>query len=223
MNRKPFVIGEFYHVFNRGVDKRNIFSDEYDLVRFLESMIVFNSIEPIGSIYEHSFNKEKLLGSSTPKSERLVNIVAYCLISNHFHLILEQVAEKGISEYMRRLGVGYTNYFNLREERSGCLFQGTFKSRHVTTDEYLLHLSAYVNLNDQVHQFGNQLGSSTPKLTRSSWEEYVGEVKLPICEKDVILGRFKNAGEYKKYAESALVTMMERKKNEKELRRLVLE
>jgi REP element-mobilizing transposase RayT len=223
MSRKPFVTGKFYHVFNRGVDKRNIFSDEYDSARFLESMLVFNNIEPIGSIYERSFKKEALLGGPTPKSERLVNIVAYCLILNHFHLILEQVSEGGISEFMKRLSGGYTTYFNLREERSGHLFQGKFKARHVTTDEYLLHLSAYVNLNDRVHQLGNSLGGPTPKLTRSSWEEYVGEVKLPMCEKDVVLGRFKNSGEYKKYAESALVTMVERKKNEKEMRSLMLE
>jgi hypothetical protein len=223
MNRKPLVTGEFYHIYNQGVDKRNVVSDEYDSARFLESMIVFNSEEPIRSIYERSFKKDLQLGGLTSKSKKLVNIIAYCLNPNHFHLILEQVSDGGISEYMKRLGGGYTMYFNAKEKRKGSLFLGTYKSIHVETDEYLLHLSAYVNLNDRVHQLENKLGGLTSKLVRSSWEEYVGSVGKPMCDKNIILDRFKNKKEYKEYAESALVTMIERKKNEKEMRSLMID
>lgn len=219
MNREPFEIGELYHVYNRGVDARDIFSDEYDLLRFLESMKVFNDEAPSGSIYEQSFDKDISLGALTPKSKKLVNIVAYCLNPNHFHLILEQLYEKGISEFMQRVGGGYTTYFNIKQKRKGALFMGTFKSRRVSTNEYLLHLSAYVNLNDRVHQ----LGALTPKLIRSSWEEYVGKVEEPLCEKDIILGQFKNVNEYKEYAEDALPIMLERKKTEREERALMME
>jgi REP element-mobilizing transposase RayT len=218
MNREPFAEGEFYHIYNQGVEKRNIFSDEYDSQRFLESMEVFNNEEPIGSIYEQSFNKDSQLGGETPKS-KLVNIIAYCLNPNHFHLILEQVSEKGISEYMKRLAGGYTSYFNIKEKRKGALFLGTFRSVHVGTDGYLLHLSAYVNLNNRVHQINDE----DSRLVRSSWDEYVGSVKTPICEKDVILGRFKDGDEYKAYAEDALGIMLERKKNEREMRRLSID
>jgi putative transposase len=219
MNREPFAEGEFYHVYNQGVDKRNIFSNEYDSLRFLESMQIFNNEEPVGSIYEQSFNKDiPQLGGSTPKS-KLVNIIAYCLNPNHFHLILEQISEKGISEYMKRLSGGYTSYFNIKEKRKGALFLGRFRSIRVGEDGYLLHLSAYVNLNNRVHQIKDE---DTP-LLRSSWNEYIGSTKNPICEKDIILGRFKDGNEYKAYAEDALGIMLERKKNEREMRRLSID
>jgi REP element-mobilizing transposase RayT len=219
MNREPFAEGEFYHIFNQGVDKRNIFSDEYDSERFLESMEVFNNEEPAGSIYEQSFNKDiPQLGGSTSKS-KLVNIIAYCLNPNHFHMILEQISEGGISEYMKRLGGGYTMYFNAREKRKGSLFLGRFRSVHVGTDGYLLHLSAYVNLNNRVHQ----LDDEALRLVRSSWGEYTELSEKQLCTKDVILGRFKDGDEYKAYAEDALGIMLERKKNESEMRRLSID
>ena len=81
----------------------------------------------------------------------LVEIVAYCLNPNHYHLIVKQISEKGIERFMQKIGTGYTNYFNKRYERSGALFQGKFKSIHIDSNEYLLHLSVYV--------FENRLGS----------------------------------------------------------------
>lgn len=207
MRKVNFAIGEHYHVFNRGVDKRDVFSNQSDLNRFFQSMQEFNSIEPIGSIYENSFNKEKpQLGSSTSK---LVNFIAYCLNPNHFHFILEQVSEKGIEKFMQRLGTGYSKYFNNKYKRSGSLFQGRFKSVHIDSNEYLLHLSAYVNLNDR------QLGSSTSKLSMSSWKEYIGENKDTFCEKDIILGQFESKEEYEKFALSSLEDIKKRKGQEK--------
>src|SRR3989344_8639651 len=166
MRKVPFVNGEFYHVYNRGVDKRDIFSDQYDLDRFFQSMNEFNVVEPIGSIYENSFIRNSL-GGLTPKL-KLVNVIAFCLNQNHYHFLLEQVIDKGIEKFMHKLSTGYTCYFNERNKRSGSLFQGTYKSKHIDSNEYLLYLSAYVNLNDQIHQ----LGGLTPKLMKSSWGEY---------------------------------------------------
>lgn len=208
MRKVPFVAGEFYHVYNRGVDKRIIFSDQDDVNRFFQSMDEFNVIEPIGSIYENSFIKNKL-GNETSKSDekKLVNIIAYCLNPNHFHIILEQVEDGGISNFMKRLGGGYTKYYNKKEKRSGSLFQGVFKDAHIDSNEYLLYVSAYVNLNDRVHQLGNE----TSKLvkSRSSWAEYSDAIsKENFCEKDIILGQFKNKEEYKKFAKSALESII---------------
>ena len=98
--KEAFVNEEFFHVCNRGVDKRIVFMDEYDIRRFFQSMVEFNTIDPIGSLYENSFLQ---LGGSTAKLKKeLVNIIAYCLNPNHFHLILEQLVDGGISEFMRR-------------------------------------------------------------------------------------------------------------------------
>jgi len=126
-----FANGEFYHIFNRGVDKRNIFSEEYDIYRFLKSMELFNSTEPIGSIYEKTFTDKKFgrPTSKSDKSDKLVEFVCFCLNPNHYHVILEQITEGGISELMKRLGGGYTKYFNEKYKRTGSLFQGRFSPR----------------------------------------------------------------------------------------------
>src|SRR3989338_3002128 len=122
-----FVKGEYYHIYNRGVDKRDIFTDKNDLQRFLQSMKEFNVKNPIGSLYENQFVKDKL-GSPSPK---LVRFVAFCLNPNHYHFILTPLVEKGIEKFMQRLGGGYTLYFNEKYELSGSLFQGRFKSSHI--------------------------------------------------------------------------------------------
>ena len=125
MRNISFVNGEFYHIYNRGTDKRNIFSDRDDINRFFQSMKEFNVIEPIGSIYENSF-KSQQLGSRASKLElnkKLVNFICYCLNPNHYHFILEQITEKGIEKLLHRIGTGYTKYFNNKNERSGSLFQ----------------------------------------------------------------------------------------------------
>jgi len=199
--------GEFYHIYNRGVDKRNIFSDQEDVDRFFQSMIEFNTLEPIRSIYENSFIKEKKSG----KDNILVDFVAFSLVENHFHFILKQVSEKGIEKFMQRLGNGYTKYFNNKYKRTGSLFQGKYKAKHVDANNYLLHLSVYVNLNQKVHQ----LGHSVSKLhLYSSWEEYNGALNNKICKKDIILGQFNNNKEYVSFAEGSLKDILLRRTQE---------
>lgn len=218
--KESFASGEFYHIYNRGVDKRIIFTEDSDRNRFLKSMIEFNTVEPLGSLYENSFRQ---LGGRTAElpADRLVNIVAYCLNPNHFHFILEQVTEGGISEYMKRLAGGYTWSFNHKYKRSGSLFQGKFKSIHIDTNEYLLHVSAYVSLNDRVHQ----LGGSTAKLvaSKSSWAEYLDEEVQHFCEKGIILEQFVNGTEYKRFALDSLESIIKRKSELKDIDAFLLE
>ena len=210
-----FASGEFYHIYNRGTDKRNIFSDLADQKRFIQSMKEFNALDPIGSIYEHCRSQFGSKASKNGKKDkRLVNIVAYCLNPNHYHFILEQVSEKGIEKFMQRLGTGYSKYFNNKHERSGGLFEGKFQAVHIDSNEYLLHASVYVNLNDRVHGFGSKASKSLGKMlikSRSSWDEYMGNAKEGFCTKDNILGQFKNVKEYKTYAGNVLVGIHERK------------
>lgn len=170
----------------------------------------FNTLDLIGSIYAHSFR----LRSSTPKKKKLVEFVCFCLNPNHYHFLLKQVADKGIEKFMHRLSTGYTNYFNLKHKRNGALFQGRYKAIHINTNEQLLHVSAYVNLNFQVHKL---LRSSTHKLNLSSLNEYVGESKVNFCQKDDILGQFKNKKEYENFIERALKGILERKEMLREL------
>ena len=132
---------------------------------------------------------------------------------------MEQKIDGGISEFMKRLGGGYTWYFNHKHKRSGSLFQGSFKSVFADKNEYLLHLSAYVNLNNRVHQ----LGGLTAKLARSSWNEYLNDKKcFSLCSKDIILSQFKNSEEYRRFAESSLKEIS-RRREEEEISKIILE
>ena len=156
MRKVPLIIEEYYHVFGRGVDKRQIFMDSRDYYRFLQGMEEFNAAKPIGSIFENSFRKREVqLGrgaSKLKKRDKLVDFICYCLNQNHYHFLLKQVADKGIEKFMHRLCTGFSKYFNIKHQRSGALFQGPFKAVHVDTNEYLLHASAYINLNNRVHR-----------------------------------------------------------------------
>ena len=181
----PLVTGETYHVFNRGIDKRDIFSDKVDFFRFHQSLQLFNAENTSGSIYELTFDENWIFEQSP-----LVNIHAYCLLKNHFHLILTQVVDGGISEFMKRVGGGYTSYFNERLTRSGSLFQGTFKRVHCETNEQLLYLTAYVNLNNKVHNWD--------EYYLSSFDTYLGKREERFVYTDLVLNQYKNIHSFTK-------------------------
>jgi len=212
IRRIPLTNKEFYHVFNRGVDKRRIFMNQNDIRRFFQSMSEFNTIDPIGSIFENSFRKAKLGGgaskSGASKSERsnrkLVKIICFCLNPNHYHLILKQATSQGVEKFIHKLATGYTRYFNLKHQRSGVLFQGPFKAVHIKNNEQLLHTSVYVNLNFKIHQLGG--GAS-----KSSWDEYIGKTEYNFCQKEDIIKQFKNRKDYEKYAMDTLPGIISRK------------
>jgi len=203
MRKHKFAPGEYYHLYNRGVDKRKIILDEYDLERFLESITEFNTLETIGSIYELSFLKNRL-GTPTTRS-KLVSLIAYCINPNHFHLLITPLVENGVEKFMQKIG-GYTRYFNERHKRNGVLFQSKFKSKHVLDNRYLTHLSAYINMNNR-----NQLGAPTTKLSKSSLEEYV-ENEKGLCKPDIVLEQSESGKDYFKFALEAWQNTKERKK-----------
>lgn len=139
-----FVEGEFYHVYNRGVDKRIIFNTNSDYQRFQQLLYVTNTSERINlrdiqSVHENIY--------SYKSKDHLVSIGAYCLMPNHFHILLTPLVEGGVSTFMNKLTTSYSMYFNKRNDRSGRLFEGSFKAKHADNDEYLKYLFAYIHLN----------------------------------------------------------------------------
>ncbi len=140
-----FSFGENYHVYNRGVDKRDIFLDKADYTRFILLLRLANDDNPI-SVRE----TRRLLDLGLPvkdKREIITNIGAWCLMPNHFHLLLNEKIDGGISKFMAKVLTGYTMYFNKRYERKGRLFERTFQARHADTDEHLKYLLSYIHLN----------------------------------------------------------------------------
>jgi REP element-mobilizing transposase RayT len=150
MRKQSIITNQYYHIYNRGVDKRDIFMDKDDINRFIESINEFNQIDGIGSLA--NLRKSQSQIESKPLSkEPLVLIVGYCLNPNHFHFILKQSVDGGIAKFMQKLQGGYTYYFNVKNFRSGSLFQGTFKSQIIDNENYFNKLIGYVNKNYQVH------------------------------------------------------------------------
>ncbi len=149
-----FAVDEFYHCYNRGTDKRTVFEDAQDFDYFQKSMKAYNTSLVLGKLrlYENEITSES----------KLVEIVSYCLLPNHYHIILKECAEHGISQFMQRVGVGYTMYFNEKYKRSGGLFQGAFKSKHIESDQDLRQVISYVTYNNIVHNITN------PSLFRSN-------------------------------------------------------
>jgi len=224
MRKTPFVVDEFYHIYNRGVDKRPVVIDQNDADRFLQSIIEFNVRDPIGSIYEviqKKSSKKAFLRYQAQGTlqEKLVNIVSFRLNPNHYHFLLQPQIPEGIEKFMQKLGNGYTKYFNHRYKRSGSLFQGRFKSIHIDTNEYLLHVSAYVNLNNFVHGIPEDNKLRLPH----SWDEFRGISKTNLYYKSTILSQFKNSEEYVQFALSSLEEMKRRKVEEKDLQKILIE
>ena len=139
-----FAPGEFYHIYNRGTEKRKIFLSARDHERFLSLLYLSNVEERVDMKRQGRTLSELMLQD---KGKKLVEVCAYCLMPNHFHLILKEIDEGGISKFMQKIITGYTMYFNKNYERSGALFQGKFKSEHAKNDRYLKYLIAYLHLN----------------------------------------------------------------------------
>jgi len=141
-----------YHIYNRGVDKRDIFADKNDIYRFIESIKEFNREDKINSLANLRKSKQNpQIGVEPLSGESLVEIIGYCFNPNHFHIILKQSVSNGITKFMHKLSGGYTSYFNIKNIRSGSLFQGRFKSQLVANDNYFNKLIGYVNKNYLIH------------------------------------------------------------------------
>ncbi len=151
MRKQPIITSEYYHIYNRGVEKRNIFNSKKDLDRFIESILEFNQTEIIGSIRDVRKNKTVPKALSRETKKPLVAFVVCCLNPNHFHFVLKQLVDGGIAKFMQKLQAGYTYYFNVKYSRTGSLFQGTFKSQLMSSENYFNKILGYVNKNYQVH------------------------------------------------------------------------
>jgi putative transposase len=199
LRKDPFITGEYYHVYNRGIDKRVIFKLKKDYERFMMLLYIANS--------NNSFRLDDLLNKKCQtfdeilvldKGEPLVSIGAWCLMTNHFHLLVRQEMDEGITKFMKKLGTGYSMFFNIKYQRTGGLFGGPFKSKLIGTDDnYMRHLFGYIHINPLEIKFpgwqdeiNKSLIGVNKNMTRflenyrySSYLDYTGETRI---EKNII-------------------------------------
>jgi putative transposase len=139
-------IDEFYHIYNRGTDKRVIFSDDYDYRRFILQMYLCNNTEKI-NLADVLKTKNFSEIFSISRSQTLVDIGAWCLMPNHFHILIKEKVAGGAIAFMQRILTSHSKYYNKKYHRTGSLFQGPFKAKHLEDDEYLKYNYTYVHLN----------------------------------------------------------------------------
>ncbi len=160
-----FQSNSYYHIYNRGVDKRKIFIDEKDYFRLLLSLREFNNINPTGGLLlRQNTNKPPKGLKDLLEVKPLVKIICYALLPNHYHLLLQQIKDSGISKFMEKISNSYTQYINQKNNRSGSLFQGPFKAIQIKSDAQLLYISAYINGNAEIHKVA--------KAKQWSWSSY---------------------------------------------------
>jgi len=194
--KHPLVTGNIYHIMNRGVASMPIFLDKRHYQRCLDTIFYYQEESP--KIKFSYFYRQQFLDEDTKQNKpkkNLVKIIGYCLMPNHYHLLLEQLVDHGISNFMRLFSNSYTHYFNTKNKRIGPVFQGVFKSVLVETEQQLLHLSRYIHLNP----FSANLIKNINDLDQyqySSYPEYINQNNNYHCQKDIILNYFKSNNSY---------------------------
>lgn len=189
--KTPLVNDEIYHIFNRGVAKLPIFEDRRDYNRLLETIYYYQFQGP-----KPQFSQLKRFKKfDFEKNKKIVEIICYCLMPNHYHFMIKQLHDNGISEFMNKVSNSYTKYFNTRHERVGPLLQGQFKAVRVESSEQLIHLSRYIHLNP----FVSFLIRDLKEYFYSSYLAFIDLQQDKICNKDLILSMFKTPKLYEMF------------------------
>ncbi len=205
---------EIVHVLNRGVDKRKIFLDEQDHFRFIHDLFEFNDVNSVNTTFYAFKRKYNDVGRRKIEKERkpkkmLVDILAFCLVPNHYHLLLTPRVQNGIALFIKKLNGGYAKYFNVKYERSGALFQGKYKRIIVKNEAHFIHLPYYIHLNpldlaapEWRERKINDLAKAMKFLNSYRWSsylDYTGEKNFPsVTQRDFLLEFFESHEQYKR-------------------------
>jgi putative transposase len=169
----PLINNEVYHIYNRSIAKYRIFNNEADYERICEMLLYYAIKDPPCKFSLYKEMKDKIhikTPISIESANRLIDIVAYCIMPTHIHLVLSQLVEDGISLFLRRISQSYSMYFNNEHKRNGPLWESRFNNVLVKTDEQLLHLTRYVHLNPVTANIIN----NPADWEYSSFREYAG-------------------------------------------------
>lgn len=195
-----FANDYIYHVFNRGIERRSVFTNrkEYDRA---SQLLKFYKHKDIPIRYSQLLQKPKDVRNKILedlfKTEQIVEVLCFCLMPNHFHLMLKQKHEEGIARFISNFTNAYTKYFNTKYERVGPLFQGVFKAVIVENDEQLVHLSQYIHLNPVVSSIIESKQLET--YAYSSYLDYISHSDNDTVNKELVLSMFETVNKYKQF------------------------
>jgi putative transposase len=214
---------EIFHVLNRGVDNRKIFLDEKDYFRFIHNLFEFNDPNPILNL-GYRFNRGQSIdlrnqyNLNRKPRKLIVEILAFCLMPNHFHLLLRQKEKGGITKFMRKLGAGYANYFNQKYQRLGTLFQGRYKLILIKNEPHFIHLPYYIHFNPLdliMPEWREKRIKNYQKAIKflasyrwSSHLDYIGKKNFPsVTQREFLLKIFNGSENYRKMIKNWLKEM----------------
>ena len=211
-----FVEDEIYHICNRGVEKRNIFLCDKDYLRFIHNLYEFNDENAALNIFYRAPYEAK--SRKIKKRKTIVAIHAFALMPNHYHLLLSQLHEQGITRFLHKIGTGYAMYFNEKNERSGRLFQGTFKAVQVEREAHMTHLPFYIHANpldlkfpewrEQKMRDPAEAIKFLEEYRWSSFPDYIGKKNFPsVIDRGLLSDMFGHPEKFHAHTLSALKEM----------------
>jgi REP element-mobilizing transposase RayT len=204
MRAEKFIIGEMYHIFNRGAGKGNLFNCREDFSKFLFK--IKNSNIPITGRLAAAYPKRLSIDA------RLVEIISYALLPNHYHFLIRQILEDGIPRFMHRLNMSYTKHINRKYGKSGTLYEGEYEAVHVTDSRQYRFLCAYINGNPEIHKI-----SKSKEWEWSSCRDILGLRNGSLCRKQEVLDEFGGAESFEEYLCSVIDDTIIRKEEMKNL------
>jgi len=205
--KTPLVNGEIYHVYNRSVARQPFFLTDTYYQRGYEVLSYYNNLNPPVR-FSHFFRlpaplKNEVLENLNKDNQKLVQILAFCLMPNHVHFLIKEIRDKGITTFMRKFQNSYAKYFNTKTERSGSLFQSMFKAVRILTDEQLLHVARYIHLNP-VTAFILKNIEELSNYPWSSYPIYIGKQSSDIISTDEVLSFFTSKDKFIKFTEDQI-------------------
>lgn len=200
MRKVVFANGQVYHVFNRAIEQRPVFSSKRNCERAIATLDFYRFKKPplrlAKALVLEKEVREKFF-FNLKKRQKLVEIIGYCLMPSHFHLLLRQRLKNGISKFSSDFSNSYTRYFNTKRKRIGPIFQGIFKAVRIETDEQLIHVSRYIHLNPVASLIIKKEKLDT--YPWSSFPEYLNPKIEAICNQKVVLDLFPSRIAYRKF------------------------
>ncbi|MDP3990906.1 MAG: transposase [Candidatus Nealsonbacteria bacterium] len=225
MRKEKFTEGNYIHVYNRGNRKEDIVRDTKDKWRFMQALRFFNDSHTSAHLFrvlsrskpgfdQTVFDQKESVFEmgwppNWPERDPLVKILCYCLVPNHFHLLLKEIREGGIAKFMHKLGLGYGKYFNLKYNEVGRIFQGPYKAKLVDKDVYLKHLCVYIQALNVLELFPGGFEAALRNFNEamkfldsylfSSHLDYIGLRNSLIIDRDILNEFFPKPEDYKKF------------------------
>ncbi|MBU1956730.1 transposase [Patescibacteria group bacterium] len=223
--REKVFSGNIYHTLSRGVDKRKMFLDNGDYLRFIHDLFEFNDTAPINNTtyrFRTRANSKVIARPYIDKDRKnkkprklLVEVLAFCLMPNHYHLLLKPRFDDGITKFLKRLNMGYSRYFNEKYKRQGTLFEGRYKLIAIINESHFLHIPYYIHLNPLSIKFPEWKSKKIKNYSEamkflesyrwSSFQDYIGKKNFPsVTQREFLLGLFEGPIQYKNDTEKWL-------------------